>query len=86
VDSNTKRIDELFDKFNPNDIVKDKIFFEYEFFDAYSLMLSILDRAKKEIIIIDNYVGKELLNLLKNIDKKIIIVSSNIDQILKEIN
>ncbi len=28
VDDNTKRIDELFDKFDPKDIVKDKIFFE----------------------------------------------------------
>ena len=38
----------------------------------------------KEIIIIDNYAGKELLDILKNIDKNIIIVSKNINKILKK--
>ncbi len=55
-DENTKRINELFDKFDPKEIVKDKIFFEGEFYDAYSLLLDILNKARKEIIIIDNYV------------------------------
>ena len=84
VDDNTKRINELFDKFDCEDIAKNHIFFEGEFYDAYSLLLDILDRAEDEIIIIDNYAGKELLDILKNIDNKIIIVSKNIDDTLKE--
>ena len=83
VDENTKRIDELFDKFNPKDIVKDKIFFEGEFYDAYSFLLDIFNKSRNEIIIIDNYAGKKLLDILKNIDRKIIIVSKNIDEVLK---
>ena len=83
VDLNTKRINELFDKFNPNDIVKNYLFFEGELYDAYSILLDILNKAKEEIIIIDNYAGKELLDTLKNINRKIIIVSKNIDKILK---
>lgn len=82
VDENTKRIDELFDKFDPKDIVKDYIFFEGEFYDAYSILLDILNQSLREIIIIDNYIGKELLDILKNIDRKIIIVSKNIDEVL----
>ena len=82
VDENTKRIDELFDKFDPKDIVKDYIFFEGEFYDAYSIFLDILNQSKEEVIIIDNYAGKELLDTLKKINKKIIIVSKNIDDIL----
>jgi len=82
VDENTKRIDALFDKFDPKDIVKDYIFFEGEFYDAYSILLDILNQSKDEIIIIDNYAGKELLDTLKKINKKIIIVSKNIDDIL----
>ena len=39
VDNNTKRIDELFDKFNPNDIIKKYLVFEGEFYDAYSKRL-----------------------------------------------
>ena len=84
VNNNTKRIDELFDKFDSKDIVKDKIFFEGEFYDAYSLLMDILNKSKEEIIIIDNYASKELFDTLKNIDRKIIIVSKNIDNILKE--
>lgn len=82
VDNNTKRIDELFDKFDPKDIVKDYVFFQGNFYDAYSVLLDIFNKAKEEIIIIDNYAGKELLDILKNINKKIIIVSSNMDDIL----
>ena len=84
VDDNTKRINELFDKFDCEDIAKNHIFFEGEFYDAYSLLLDILDKAKQEIIIIDNYAGKTLLDILKNIDKRIIIVSKNIDDKLIE--
>ncbi len=58
------------------------IFFEGQIFDAYVLLLDIFDTAKEEIIIIDNYAGKELLKILKGIDKKIIIISKNIDNIL----
>ncbi len=84
VDDNTKRINELFDKFDPKDIVKDYLFFEGELYDAYSILLDILNQAKEEIIIIDNYAGKELLDSLRKIDKKIIIVSKNVDETLKE--
>jgi len=84
VDENTKKINELFDKFDPKVIVKDYIFFEGDFYDAYSLLLSLLDSAREEIIIIDNYAGRELLDTLKILNKKIILVSKNIDENLKK--
>ena len=83
VDNNTKKIDELFDKFNPKDITNNSIFFENDIYDAYSVIMDILNYSKEEIIIIDNYAGKELLDILRNINKKIIIVSKNIDDALK---
>jgi hypothetical protein len=84
VDNNTKRIDELFDKFNPKVITKNSIFFHNDIYDAYSVLLEIFDIAKEEIIIIDNYMGKVLLDELRNINKKIIIISSNINYTLKK--
>ena len=83
VDENTKRIDELFDKFNPKIITKNSIFFKGDIYDAYSVLIEIIDLAKEEIIIIDNYLGKALLDILRNINRKIIIISSNIDETLK---
>lgn len=79
VDENTKRIDELFDKFNPKEIAYNHIFVDGDFYDSYSALLDIFEKSKEEIIIIDNYAGKELLDVLKNINKKTIIVSKNID-------
>lgn len=76
-------LEKTFDKFNDKKEIN-KIFFEGELYDAYSLLLDILNKSKKEIIIIDNYAGKELLDTLKKIDKHIIIVSKNIDETLKK--
>ena len=84
VDNNTKRIDELFDKFNPKDIIKNCLFFKNDIYDAYSVLVKIFNKSKKEIIIIDNYANSELLDILKDIDKEIIIVSKNINSILKK--
>ncbi len=84
VDENTKRIDKLFDKFNQKEITKDSIFFKRDIYDAYSVLLEIFSLAKDEIIIIDNYVGKVLLDELRSIDKNIIIISSNINSTLKD--
>lgn len=83
VENNTKRIDELFDKFNPKVITKNSIFFKGDIYDAYSVLLEIFNLAIEEIIIIDNYVGKTLLDELRNIDKKIVIISSNINDNLR---
>ena len=61
-----------------------KIFFEGQIYDAYSILIDILNKARTEIIIIDNYASKELLDILKDINLKIIIVSKNVDSVLRE--
>ncbi len=61
-----------------------KIFFEGQIYDAYSILVDILNKARTEIIVIDNYASKELLDILKDINLKIIIVSKNVDSVLKE--
>ena len=80
-DEDIKLLKETFDSFKEK---TNHIFFEGQLYDAYSLLLDILNKAKEEIIIIDNYAGKELLDILKSINKQIIIVSKNIDETLKK--
>lgn len=75
-----KILKETFDEFKPK---INSLFYEGQIYDAYSLLLEILNKSKNSIIIIDNYAGKELLDILKNINKNIIIVSKNIDEITK---
>ena len=78
-----KLLQESFDKLNTKES-NNHIFYEGQIYDAYLLLIDILSKAKKEIIIIDNYAGKELLDILKNIKTNIVVVSSNIDDTLKK--
>jgi hypothetical protein len=82
-DSEIKMLQESFDKLSEKTKVN-SLFFDGQIYDAYSLLIDILSNAKNEIIIIDNYAGKELLDILKDIKIKIIIISSNIDETLKK--
>lgn len=82
VDDNTKRINELFDKFDSKEIVKNYLFFENELFDSYYVLMKIFESSEEEIIIIDNYAGKELLKVLSEINKNVIIISKNINETL----
>ena len=70
VDDNIKKIDKLFDKFNPKVITKKSIFFQNDIYDAFSVLIDIFKLLEEELIIIDNYAGKELLDILKVIHKK----------------
>ncbi len=77
------KLEESFNKLNNNTKVN-TVFYGGQIYDAYSLFMDILNKAKKEIIIIDNYAGKELLDIIKNIKTNIVVVSSNIDDTLKK--
>ena len=72
------RIKILENNFN-NKTFSNEIFYDGEIYDAYSLLLKIIDTSKKNIIVIDNYVSKELLDVLSKTNKDITIYSKNID-------
>ena len=78
-----KLLQESFDKLNTKES-NNHIFYERQIYDAYSLLIDILSKVKKEIIIIDNYAGKKLFDIIKNIDVKVKIYTENIDNISKE--
>ena len=76
-------LEESFDKLNEKEKIN-HIFYEGQIYDAYSLLIDILSKSKEEVIIIDNYAGKELLDIIKDISIDIKIVSSSIDSTLKK--
>jgi len=82
VEDNTLKIDKLFDMFNSKEIVKDKVYFEGEFYDAFSFLFDILSKAKNEIIIIDNYIDNKILDILRKLNLKIIVISKNMNNFL----
>lgn len=52
------------------------IFFKGQIYDAYSLLIDIFNKSKKEIIIIDNYIDKNILDILSKTNKNIKIITS----------
>ena len=44
------------------------------YYDAYSKILDILNEAKNELIIIDGYADKSVLDLIKNLKTKVILI------------
>ena len=78
-----KLLQESFNKLNTKES-NNHIFYEGQIYDSYSLLIDILSKAKKEIIIIDNYAGKKLFDIIKNINVKVKIYTENIDNISKE--
>lgn len=63
-----KKTDERFKKvFNyiaEHNEVKQKIFFDGQIYDAFSLLVELVGKAEKTIILIDNYVDVDTLNIL----------------------
>lgn len=60
-----KRIDELFDKMDKYGVEKKQgIFFQGQIFDAYSFFQKLIQKAKKDIILIDGYVDLSVLDRL----------------------
>ena len=59
-----KKLDEVFNYIANNSEVKQNIFFDGQIYDAFSFIIGVIQKAKKELILIDNYVDINTLNLL----------------------
>ena len=72
------RLNNLEDKVFDKEYGLDKLFFNGQFYDAYTLIQNIFEKAKEEIIIIDNYIDRSILDRLvvKKIDVKVIIYTN----------
>ena len=73
------RIKALENTFSKFDTFSNELFFEGQIYDAHSLLLDIFSTSNKSIVIIDNYISKELLDVLSKTNKDVIIHTKNID-------
>ena len=78
-DAEIKLLQSAFSKF---DTFSSELFFEgqIQIYDAHSLLLDIFNTSNTSIIIIDNYISKELLDVLCKTNKQIIVYTKNIDK------
>ena len=79
-----KLLQESFSKLEEKEKVN-HIFYEGQIYDAYSLLIDILSKAKEEVIIIDNYADKSVLDMITNLNVKVIIVTRKFN-LLKDID
>ena len=74
-----KKFDIVFDKLQEKQIENQRIFFDGQIYDAYSLIIDIIKTANNKITIIDNYVDDSILEMLskKKDNVEVVILTSN---------
>ena len=71
----SKKFDIVFDALQSQDLPsKQGIFYNGQFFDAYSLVADIIRSAESEIVLIDNYIDDRTLKLFTKRDKSVDVV------------
>ena len=76
-DEEIKLLQNTFSKF---DTFSNELFFDGQIWDAHSLLLDIFNSSSKSIVIIDNYISKELLDVVCKTNRDIVIYTKNIDK------
>ena len=71
---NEKNFDKVFNMLQQEEDIKQKIFFEGQIWDSYSLIIDIIKRANSKIIIIDNYIDDSILKMLTKKKEKVEVV------------
>jgi toxin-antitoxin system, toxin component, fic family len=73
-----RKFEEVFNYMAANTEIKQIIFYDGQIYDAFSFIVGLIQKAKKEIILIDNYVDVNTLNILckKNQGVDVVIVTA----------
>ena len=84
VESLDERVSTIENNYKPQEFKKTQIFYNGEFYDAYTLIQSIFESANNEIIIIDNYIDRTILDrlIVKKKEVKVKIYTSINSKIL----
>ncbi len=68
-----EKFDKVFQYISEHEEVSQKIFFEGQIYDAFSLLTDLVSKAEKELILIDNYVDIGTLNILAKKQEKVTV-------------
>lgn len=60
-----KKPEEVFEYISTTKEVKQKIFFNGQIYDAFSLMVELVEKAMGELILIDNFVYVNTIDILR---------------------
>ena len=82
-DKNIRLLQESFDKLSEKR-KKSEIYFKGQIYDAYSKIIDIFNETKQELIIIDTYADKKLLDIIKELNFNVIIITKKNNLLSKE--
>lgn len=74
-----KKFDEVFNQLQLEENIKQRIFFDGQIYDAYSIIVDIIKKANSKILIIDNYIDDSVLKMLakKKNNVEVVILTSD---------
>ena len=81
-DNRIKLLEESFNKLEENKEVNE-IYFNGKIYDAYSKIIDIFQETKKELIIIDRYIDKTILDMIKDLKCKVVLITSKKSKLTK---
>lgn len=68
-----EKLEQIFEYISEHKEASQKVFFDGQIYDAFSLIVSMIQKAKKEITLIDGYVDVGTLNLLSKKNKDVFV-------------
>ena len=82
---NERNFNKVFNMLNSKEDIKQKIFFQGQIWESYSLIVDIIKKANSKITIIDNYVDDSILKMLskKKNNVEVVVFTSEKSNILK---
>ena len=72
-----EKINKIFNRFEP----KENLYLKGQIYDAYSKIIDIFKLAKEELIIIDNYADKILLDMISKFKVKVILITKDSERL-----
>jgi len=80
---NIKLLQESFDKFEEKKKTNE-IYFNGQIYDAYSKILDIFSKSKDELIIIDSYADKTILDIVRRLKVNVILITKENNLLSKQ--
>ena len=81
-DTEIKELQTAFKKFDEKKVIN-QIYFNGQIYDAYSKILDIFKLTKNELIIIDSYADKTILDMISKLNVKVTLITKNTPKLSK---
>ena len=72
-----EKLEQIFEYISDHEESNQKIFFDGQIYDAFSLLIELIQKAETEIVLVDGYVDVDNLERSLSTCKRMVIISKN---------